>query len=718
MADSNDILLGRGDAAEFIEKYLTNVEDITERKEKARELANKLGDRYIDTGIFADRDWSTLAFERGQYEGGHLTEESWEQLFGPIFEAQKKYRGGRTFFGSTRGGFYYKQGENEFLSPILQVADLVTLMGENPKLEDGGYDVPRAAAAVASLIRSAFDAENLPEYGYEKYFMEGIPDYYNTIVADVAHKEGALWKGANKSTLTHSMWGEATAPQAIDQRWGSLADIATRLSDADARKLFAKDASESEESYLAALKRNYYHMYGTDQAAEDRLATILKYKRGAKGRTAMARNSEALLDFLIGATTYGSDEFNKRLAAVGGDMGALRGWLGGTLRFPLSNSEDYRATDFFIDPELVAGQVVAAFGAGRGINLDWDGDKIALLATGLYGGDKLDDATIKQQVEDFNKLSDDARRTSAIQAYLYREAVVHEDSEGKRQGLLAGLNPDSDEFRVSLGKLIKRDAAQAAGLSSRLNKRFAGRFSNLYQGVVEGLKAGAPRSDSTAGISDDESILRSARDLSIAAIFEGFTQDAISAKKVRDRLSKGLGIDVKSPQFEESVFNTLDNLLNTFKNTNTYKSKENINRALSQAVKANVFGDSMEKGGFLGERATGQLIAKLYPLLNAGKYKQVAEYFGTDIETIKALEADYDPKTGRMKGWKHGDAQTHRGFTQDMIANMVWKAAQDETIGNFADFVRRNDFIPGGRNPKYERQYQIEGMGVLSEKEY
>lgn len=49
---------------------------------------------------------------------------------------------------------------------------------------------------------------------------------------------------------------------------------------------------------------------------------------------------------------------------------------------------------------------------------------------------------------------------------------------------------------------------------------------------------------------------------------------------------------------------------------------------------------------------------------------------------------------------------------------MVWKAAQDETVGNFADFVRRNDFIPGGRNPKYERQYQIEGMGVLSEKEY
>ena len=108
------------------------------------------------------------------------------------------------------------------------------------------------------------------------------------------------------------------------------------------------------------------------------------------------RNADALLEFLIDATTYGSDEFNKRLAAASGELGALRGWLGGTLRFPLSNSEDYRATDFFIDPDLVAGEVVAAFGAGRGINLDWDGDKIALLATGLYGGDKIDDKTIKE----------------------------------------------------------------------------------------------------------------------------------------------------------------------------------------------------------------------------------------------------------------------------------------------------------------------------------
>ena len=75
--------------------------------------------------------------------------------------------------------------------------------------------------------------------------------------------------------------------------------------------------------------------------------------------------------------------------------------------------------------------------------------------------------------------------------------------------------------------------------------------------------------------------MRSARDLSIAAIFEGFTQDAISAKKVRDRLTKSLGIDTKSPQFEESVFNALDNLLATFKRADTYKSKENISRALS-----------------------------------------------------------------------------------------------------------------------------------------
>lgn len=84
-------------------------------------------------------------------------------------------------------------------------------------------------------------------------------------------------------------------------------------------------------------------MYGTDDAATAKLKSILntvKPDPSVKNADIYNANNDKLLEFLLTATTYGTDEFNRRLAAAGNDMALLKGWQGATLRFPESNNED------------------------------------------------------------------------------------------------------------------------------------------------------------------------------------------------------------------------------------------------------------------------------------------------------------------------------------------------------------------------------------------
>ena len=67
----------------------------------------------------------------------------------------------------------------------------------------------------------------------------------------------------------------------------------------------------------------------------------------------------------------------------------FRGLSGATLRFPLSNGLDFRATDIFFDKSLSKNEIRGAFGPAFGLNTDFDGDKIAAWLT-LASGEAID----------------------------------------------------------------------------------------------------------------------------------------------------------------------------------------------------------------------------------------------------------------------------------------------------------------------------------------
>lgn len=189
---------------------------------------------------------SGVELTRADFEGGHLTQESWDKFYGKLYELRKQAGHGRTFLASPTGGFVDpKAKQSKWTHALMLLPDIVALMGENPALAGGGYDIPASVAQIGALARELFDAE--AEYAfngderYRTYFQEGAPEKLRAMLHSVAFKEGEDWKAANKAELAHSMWGKATAPTAgEDARWGALADVATRISLEDARALFGR----------------------------------------------------------------------------------------------------------------------------------------------------------------------------------------------------------------------------------------------------------------------------------------------------------------------------------------------------------------------------------------------------------------------------------------------------------------------------------------------
>jgi len=383
-------------------------------------------------------------------------------------------------------------------------------------------------------------------------------------------------------------------------------------------------------------------------------------KQRANGVTELteAEKIRRLQKRLINEVTGGTKEFEARRALAEARGAIFRGLSGSTLRFPLSNGLDFRATDIFFDKSLSKNEIRGAFGPAFGLNTDFDGDKIAAWLT-LASGEAIDGEDQEKLIQQYKTLSDSERRRAAIQAAFYRD-----DLKGNHP---ADVNTNGT-VSIKLSELINKDAEEAGAILSRLNKSRTGLFSNNYQNITETL-AGLSRHSDVQGAATSVERRNFLSNIVTRAVFEGFTQDAISSKKVSERIAKKYGKDWTD---NSDFYTEVEALMARFKDNATYESVDTIKEALRTGVEMKLFGDlddpdSVKKGTtFFNKRLMSLIVAQA----SETDAQDVAKVFGISKEAAEGIQAKFDAN-GKLQDYDFGGLRN--AITLDSVARSMFE---------------------------------------------
>lgn len=154
--------------------------------------------------------------------------------------------------------------------------------------------------------------------------------------------------------------------------------------------------------------------------------------------------------------------------------------------------------------------------------------------------------------------------------------------------------------------IARAEAGEVAAVTSRLNKGFTGRFSNQFQSISEALSLNEPWADRDTPMNAEE---RAAflQNQVVRAVYESFTQDAISSKKVRKRIEDQYG---SAWAGNAGYLSEMDKLYELIQGKNTYAGIESIKDLVTLAQDMKILGTD-DKGGVFSWRLNSQLLAKM-----------------------------------------------------------------------------------------------------------
>lgn len=136
----------------------------------------------------------------------------------------------------------------------------------------------------------------------------------------------------------------------------------------------------------------------------------------------------------------------------------------------------------------------------------------------------------------------------------------------------------------------------------------------------------------------------------VRAVYESFTQDAISSKKVRERIEDRYG---SAWAGNSGYLSEMDKLYELIQGKNTYAGVESIKDLVTLAQDLKILGTD-DKGGVFGWRLNSQLLAKM-------------DQFSDD-EVAKALGVSADV----VRAWKDPSNQAATlGLTGDQLARLI-----------------------------------------------
>ncbi|MBO7732411.1 MAG: phage tail tape measure protein [Methanobrevibacter sp.] len=675
---NGDIILGFGDLKTFLREHNIPINDPTS-------LA-VLENRYVDiSGLNQDS-----FINDPEFQNGVLTEEAYKKGWGIIADRMERNPHGRLLFvpANSAHGLSAISGNKQITTGAIALPSIAALGGKDKVFEKvdtfdaqgnavSGYNVSEIYQILSPLISRSHDLHYAKT---DKYWTSTVEQEEARLEEDmikaigemdrlVRSKEGSINDRGNKPSIYHSMIGKATAPIAnadmVDTEWGELANVATRIGASDAEKMLHKQNDEqSWEDYANQLETQYRYLYGEligDHATDVRLKAWFDNIKKASPATYTDEQiykeyAKKLRDSVLASVTRGTTQFDIRQKLALSTGKTFRGLFGGGIRFPESNGEGFRFNDIFVDKALTNGEVRAALGSGFGQNLDWDGDTYGLVINMLSAKNEDERKEILATARD---LGDYERNVATIQTKAFQKKHAEELKNG-----------------VSIQDIVRNESKEISAIQSRLNKSFTGRFSNEYQNVAQILERLLPKSDENVPLDE-----LGRKDLFASqvtrAVFEGFTQDAISSKKITEEFEKRFG---KAWGSSSKFITYMQDLYALIKNKNTYANEETIKELLTKASEIGIFSNEEGKDFFNG-RINSQLIGKLQQYSD-DELKQMAQDFGekNPDDFLNWVRDPFNPDNKYI------------GFDLDRVAKIMAytnKRTQEHGFGNLGQIMQK-----------------------------
>ena len=261
----------------------------------------------------------------------------------------------------------------------------------------------------------------------------------------------------------------------------------------------------------------------SDEDLDELLTTLYVGKyQGTGTYTKNHRSRNTKIDRIIAGLTVGSDVNREFVANSPNAMQGLRALLG---RLPFMNGLDIASSNsLFIEDGLESGSMRFGAGLARQKNADYDGDRVAVAIESFERG------LTPELKEIFDKMAIDtveiAKKMALREKEEAQKTVGYTDKQLGKDPIYASA---ADVYAGIIGKTTKDDVGRLSNYSKSIRNRLA------LNGMDEHALLNNPDGFNQQFIAASGMITR--------ALFESIEQDAISSKKVINRIIKAGSAD-------------------------------------------------------------------------------------------------------------------------------------------------------------------------------
>lgn len=546
------------------------------------------------------------------------------------------------------------------------------------------YDLPSTNNSLNSLLNAVVDygSSGFTDTTKEKRVQEKSLGYMQAVHNDAFNKEGNIWELGNKTKLKNA--GVATVNSVNsydvlnenDDLKRKILTSSLQMSLEDVKEMISGDLNDLD--YNKTLKLNYEDLFGKE----------FKDILDNNGNVDIKETSKAIQEKILKGLTIGTKEFEDRIKS--GRSNGLRAMFH---RYPSTSGLDERFTDLFINSGLSQGTIKAGLGILRAANGDSDGDHVyAALTTFGKGITK----SIFKDLDDLQ--SAQTRISEAVASVEAKDIVGYENNIG-------GIAVPTEAFQNASNK----EADVSSSILAKMNKSKVGVLSNLSTAARTILKDMGL--DEISAGSDYDSQKNAAWSMITRGIFESMEQEAISSKKVEDRILANAKKDSKNVNKSDEdilsgVLTEVDNLVSNFYNQDLTKRTEFVPELLHNLQRMGILGSD-------DDIFTGRKGAEIMAGIQQFSYGNdiLAEIFGTDL-TDKGLQErlfKWD-KNGKVIG---GNGRFTLEAVQNALKSSNMRVAQNGSGKLLMEQLTYNKNVNGKINAENNPAYtlsKVEGV--------
>ena len=462
-------------------------------------------------------------------------------------------------------------GANGLSQMVLRNGDQAMIMPtiDDTTLQSGNKMLSRTSGALHGMFKQSEDGtfEMTNDFSQVK----------NNLEKYAYGKDSKLVQRVDKANIANSAWGELVgANTGNKQQITENANDVYITSEKLKQMMTASETASKAEVLRNAqqLTMNKYAQSGTYEQTKDAVAGEMD--KLAKMSVQELRQIESqLVNEIVGKVKSGEMEMTGQFH-----------------RYPSTSGNDMRYTNLKINDEIGnESGIMINRGLAKTVNGDFDGDHVPIRAMGLDYSDNY---------EKYFQATQGAKLVRDMHTEVARGMEAAEEGEGYG-------GHDVDKQKAMVSDYANRKNNQVAGLMSKYNKKYVGRFSNQST-AARGFARAFDLDEIGAARGNDLSDKQVAMTGIMRSFLESFEQDAISAKKVTQRMQKGskVAIDELDPVYQ-------------------YLRNGDFENAINEGIKVGILGTDKETGDI-----------------------QIGRQWRFNKETAKAAGIDFDKEFAGM----------------------------------------------------------------------